>query len=199
MDDSKRQCVVEIWKTIVGVQQHFNDIAMKIRSLFVTMVFAVAAAQGFLLEKNLSFAVGSVVILYATFLPLLGIVASQLFYFMDRYWYHRLLLGAVLQASMIEKMYEDELPELGLGVKISEKSPVQLKHWFGRAVAAVVVSDEKYKNERQLHSDAKIELFYKSIIYLFLFLLALSVLFVGVFVSGQPLAEFLCAKISALF
>ncbi len=85
MDSDKRASVIEVWKAIVEVQQHFNEIEMKIRGLFVTVIVAVGAAQGFLLEKHLSLTFGSVKILYAVFLPLLGILAAYLFYFMDRY------------------------------------------------------------------------------------------------------------------
>jgi hypothetical protein len=72
MDKDERESVIEIWKTVVEVQQHFNDIEMKIRGLFVTIVVAIVAAQGFLIEKRFSFPLGSVTILYATFLPLVG-------------------------------------------------------------------------------------------------------------------------------
>lgn len=95
MDSDRRKEIVEIWKAIVEVQKHFNDIEMRIRALFVTMVLAIAAAQGFLMEKDLSFERGNVKILYATFIPVIGALGTFLFYFMDRYWYHRLLIGAV--------------------------------------------------------------------------------------------------------
>jgi hypothetical protein len=198
MDDNERRSVIEIWKTIVEVQQHFNDIEMKIRSLFVTIVAAVGAAQGFLIEKSLSFPLGSVKVLYAIVLPLLGIVAAYLFYFMDRYWYHRLLMGAVLQGGMIEEKYKSELPELALGAKISKESPVELKNWLARKVADWVVTDDRYKNKGVLHSDAKIELFYKSIILLFWLWFAFTVLFIGVFIDQHSLFEFLARQIGAI-
>jgi hypothetical protein len=117
---------------------------------------------------------------------------------MDRYWYHRLLLGAVLQGGMIEKKYASELPELGLGAKISERSPVELNNWFGRKVADLVVSDDRYKKNKKLHSDAKIELFYKSIVLLFFLLFFFTILFVGVFVGKDTLFEFLALKVSTI-
>ena len=45
--------VIEIWKTIVDVQRHFNDISMRIRGMFVTILLAIFAAIGFLLKKEL--------------------------------------------------------------------------------------------------------------------------------------------------
>jgi hypothetical protein len=131
-------------------------------------------------------------------LVLVGVVAAYLFYFMDRYWYHRLLMGAVLQGGMIEEKYASELPELGLGARISEQSPVELKNWFGRMIADLVVSDDRYKKNKKLHSDAKIELFYKSIVLLFFLWFIFTVLFVGVFVDKNSLFEFLALKLRTI-
>ena len=94
MDNNDRQkLTVEIWKTIVGVQQHFNDISMRIRSMFVTILLALFAAIGFLVDKRITLEVFGLKVQYATLLPLFGIVGTVLFYFIDRYWYHRLLVG----------------------------------------------------------------------------------------------------------
>lgn len=191
MDNDERHSIIEIWKTVVGVQQHFNDIGMKICGLFITIVVAIAAAQGFLLEKQLFISVGPVTILFATFIPLLGVVATYLFYFIDRFWYHRLLLGAVLQGAMIEEKYKDVIPELSLGEKISQQSPVELKSWLGRGVAKLVVSDERFRKGEKLHSDAKIELFYKSVVLLFFLWFIFTVLFAGVLVNKKSLFDFL--------
>ena len=117
---------------------------------------------------------------------------------MDRYWYHRLLMGAVLQGGMMEQKYASELPELSLGAKISEQSPVQLHNWFGRMVAYLVVSDDRYKKNRKLHSDAKIELFYKSVVLLFSLWFIFTVLFIGVFVDKNSLFDFLALKARAI-
>src|SRR5579859_6501963 len=145
MDDKERDAIIDIWKAVVDVQQHFNEIEMKIRGLFITIVIAIAAAQGFFIEKQLSIPVRSITVQYTVIMPLLGVLAAYLFYFVDRYWYHRLLLGSVLHAGFIEKKYATELLELGLGGKISEESPVELHHWLAKLVASVVVSDSRYK------------------------------------------------------
>jgi hypothetical protein len=55
-DENKKQ-IIDIWKTIVGVQQHFNDIEMRIRSMFVTVLVALIASIGFLMDKKLAFPV----------------------------------------------------------------------------------------------------------------------------------------------
>jgi hypothetical protein len=195
MDDKKRDSVVAIWKTVVDVQMHFNDIEMKIRGLFVTIVLALAAAEGFLIDKGLGFSIGQLKILYATFMPLFGIIGASLFYFIDRYWYHRLLIGAVKQGAFIEGRYLEDLPELSLTAKIGEESPVDVTKWtskpgrVARRIADFLVTDGKYHKNRMLHSDAKIELFYKTVGYLFLVLFIVTAVFIGVLVSERSLAE----------
>jgi hypothetical protein len=164
-----------------------------VRGLFVTIVLALAAAEGFLIDKALSFSFGSVKVLYATFTPLVGIVGACLFYFMDRYWYHRLLMGAVKQGAFIEEKYAEELPELGLTAKIGETSPVDVAEWtsrpgrLGKKIADALVTEAKYRRDAMLHSDAKIELFYKSIGYLFLLLFIVTILFIGVLFGDKSL------------
>jgi hypothetical protein len=197
MTETERAAIIEIWKTIVEVQKHFNDIEMKIRSLFVTTVAAIGAAQGFLLEKSLSFPLGTTKILYANFLPLIGVVAAYLFYFMDRYWYHRLLMGAVIQGGFIEDKYKAELPELGLGGKISQESPAVLQSKFALLVADFVVCDRRYRETKKLHSDAKIELFYKSIVLLLFLWFLFTVFLGGIRIDEHSLLEFLLPKVGS--
>ena len=209
-DAEKRKAVIDIWKQAVDVQMHFNDIEMKIRGLFVTIVLGLAAAQGFLLHHALSFSVGPVKVLYATFMPLLGIMAACLFYFMDRYWYHRLLIGAVKQGASIETRYAKELPELALTARIGEASPVDtnkwtgIPGWIGKKAADWLVKDDKYwkNNSKSLHSDGKIELFYKSVGYLCFVAFLASVLFAGVLIREKTLAtrgaSLICQGVRAL-
>jgi hypothetical protein len=196
MDADDKKNVIDVWKTVVQVQQHFNDIEMKIRGIFITMVLALIAAQGFVAEKHLSYDFGSVQILYATFVPMLGIIGTNLFYFMDKHWYHRLLVGAVKHGIKIEEKYKQQLPELNLSASIGEASPIHLRGWLTRKIAAFVVSDPKYKETGRLHSDGKIELFYKSIVWLFVIIFFFTLLFAGVLICGEPLFFFF---IHALF
>lgn len=129
MDDDKvlqneqRKQVIEIWKTIVEVQQHFNDISMRIRGMFVTILLALFASIGFLLDRKLSLDCGSFHVQYSTLIPLFGVFGTLLFYFIDRYWYHRLLKGSVNHAIAIEKKYKDDMPELSLSDAIGAVSP----------------------------------------------------------------------------
>jgi hypothetical protein len=85
-----------------------------------------------------------------------------LFYFADRYWYHRLLLGAVEQGIQIERDWGERLPEITMGSKIAAKSPVDVsRSRFVRWLAGFIITDPRLKTTGMLHSDAKIELFYK--------------------------------------
>lgn len=168
------------------MQKHFNDIEMRIRALFITMVLATAAAQGFLMEKGLSFELGKLKLLYATFVPLIGALGTFLFYFMDRYWYHRLLVGAVQHAIFIETTHQTEMPELSLSASIGRASPIELNLWITRLIARVVVREDRFKKTGALHSDGKIELFYKPIAYLFVILFGVTALLVGVLIDNVP-------------
>lgn len=58
---------------------HFNEIGMRIRGFFVTILLALFASVGFLLDKKLPLSVGFVSIQFATIMPLFGIFISMLF------------------------------------------------------------------------------------------------------------------------
>jgi hypothetical protein len=83
---------------------------------------------------------------------------------MDRYWFHRLLKGAVNHAIQIEKKYKDAIPELSLSDEIGKESFFVPKGllWFA---AKCFVSHDKFREKGQLHSDGKLEIFYKSMIF----------------------------------
>lgn len=164
--------IVEIWKTIVEVQKHFNDIEMRIRSMFVTILLALFASIGFLMDKNIFLNFGQVKLSFATLIPLFGIFGTWLFYFIDRYWYHRLLVGAVNHAITIEKKYKKDIPELSLSDAIGAASPYK-PGLLIRLVAKLLVRDERFVKTEILHSDGKMELFYKSVMAVLLVVAAI--------------------------
>lgn len=177
LSDERAKQIIETWKTIVGVQMHFNDIGMRIRAMFVTILLALFASIGFLVDKKLSLEFWIVKIQYATFVPFFGIFGTLLFYFVDRYWFHRLLKGSVNHAIKIEDRYAKELPELGLSAEIGRESFFipRGRLWFA---AKMFVRHEKFVQKGQLHSDGKLEIFYKSVL-LALFLTAILLAFLG--------------------
>jgi hypothetical protein len=92
--------LVEIWKKIIDVQQHFNEIEIKIRDFAVTLALAVLGAAGFAAKEHVE-------VIWPVALG--GVVGMFALWFMDRHWYHRLLYGSVIQGMKIE----DELARLG--------------------------------------------------------------------------------------
>ncbi|MBX9721753.1 MAG: HAD hydrolase-like protein [Candidatus Obscuribacterales bacterium] len=113
---------IEIWKKCVDVHQHFNDLEMRIRNFALTVVGALIAAVSFTYQQGLQTHI------FGAAIPAgLGLVGAAFFawlgfFFMDRYWYHVLLKGAVMHSAKIEKRYAASIPEIGLGMTISEAS-----------------------------------------------------------------------------
>jgi len=114
MDDEKIQSYIEIWKKTIDVQRHFNEIELKIRNLAVTVLVAVSGAAGFALKENMKITILGQEYQLALWLLIVGFMGFLAFYLMDRYWYHKLLYGAVEQALFIENRLKGDLPELGL-------------------------------------------------------------------------------------
>ncbi len=137
--ETDKKLLLEAWKQCVDVQMHFNDMEMKIRSLAVTVITAISGAIGYLLKENIHYQKEFIVLL-----SFVSAAAWLCFYLMDRFMYHKLLIGAV--KAGIET--ENELKNLGinvaLGEKIKEASP--LKNLFGCNL--------------EMHSDQKLDFFY---------------------------------------
>src|SRR3546814_11735841 len=86
---------IEIWKTIIDFQKHFNELEMRIRNVAVTVLAAFLAAAGFTMKETIyvTLCVGQVSL---TSLVLLGgELCCLAFSGMDCFWYHRLLIGTV--------------------------------------------------------------------------------------------------------
>ena len=127
-DSERLKIVVDVWKHIVSVQMHFNDIEMKIRNLYFTILAAAIGAVGFVQGKQIEIPDLNVKISLAMLVLFAVVPISALFYLIDRHWYHRLLKASVEQAGEIEKKYAVELPEIQLGSKISVASPVKFSN-----------------------------------------------------------------------
>jgi len=119
----KLEAQTEVWKKIVDVQQHFNDLELRIRNFALIVTGAFLGLGGYAIKdggfvnvvgRDIS---SAALIVGASLLPLVA------FYLMDRLWYHRLLDGSVAAGISAES----ELKKLGvvvdLGVKISQSSP----------------------------------------------------------------------------
>lgn len=127
MDDEKKVFPqVEIWKKIVDVQQHFNDLELRIRNFALILTGAFLGLGGYAIKdggmaKFAGYEVSAAALIVGT--SILPLVA---FYLMDRLWYHRLLDGSVKAGIAAE----GELVKLGLtvdlGTQISRASPLTL-------------------------------------------------------------------------
>lgn len=122
---------IEVWKKIVDVQQHFNDLELRIRNFALIVTGAFIGLGGYALKD------GGFVSLWGCRVSVSGLVVAcailplLAFYLMDRLWYHRLLDGAVQAATPVEGRLRDMGITVDLGPTISKASPF---HIFGRKV-----------------------------------------------------------------
>jgi len=124
------ELVLNAWKEVVEVQQHFNNIEMTIRNYAITVLGAMIAAIGFTFQNHLSpILILGIKVHLSVVLVFVALTVWSGFYFMDRHWYHRLLKGAVDHARTIEDRYGELMPEITLGTAISRASPIRIWKW----------------------------------------------------------------------
>lgn len=186
-DNERLKIIVDAWKQVVSVQMHFNDMEMKIRTLYFSVLAAAIGAVGLVQGKRVEAPYFLVDISLAMIVLLSVAPVSLLFYFIDRHWYHRLLQGAVKQGADIENRYGSLLPEIQLGVKLSQESPLVLSHWVWKWLF-FYVGEKNFRTNSQLHSDAKIEILYKSVIFWVLIAVLIDAFFVnGIQIQKHPI------------
>lgn len=140
--ETDKKLLLEAWKECVNVQMHFNDMEMRIRSFAVTVITAISGAIGYLIKENNNEHSQVIVIL-----SFVGIAAWLCFYLMDRFMYHKLLIGAVNSGINIEKDLDKLGIKVNLGEEISKASP--LKNLFG--------------TDLEIHSNQKLDFFYTTV------------------------------------
>jgi hypothetical protein len=99
--------IVDEWKKTIDVQMHFNDLIIRNRQIVLTAVLTVFGAAAFSLQfpnlilhvTLLKFHAGAAIILFG-----LGLLLSM--FFLDYFYYFRLLLGAVDRGQEIEKLLQ---------------------------------------------------------------------------------------------
>jgi hypothetical protein len=117
---------LEVWKTVITVQQHFNDIEMRIRNFALTLLVAVLGASAIALGEHREIFILGLKTSLATVFLVVGVITWLAFYFIDQVWYHRLLVGAVRHGMSLEQLLAEHVPGVGLTRAISEASPVKL-------------------------------------------------------------------------
>lgn len=162
---------IEIWKTIVDVQKHFNELEMRIRNVAVTVLAAFLAAAGYTMKENLHVQLGTGDMSLTSLVLMGGVLVWLAFYGMDRFWYHRLLIGAVNQGLVAENALAADYPEIRLTKAIGDESPVSLFGW-------------------KIRSSRKIDIFYLLIAGLLVLAAAVSL--------GQPSRPVQAPRVSAI-
>lgn len=134
---------IEIWKKIIDVQQHFNDLELRIRNFALVVTGAFLGLGGYAIKDGGIINAFGFEVSIAGLVVISAIIPLFAFYFMDRLWYHRLLDGSVQAGIEAETALKDMGYKVNLGSKISEKSPFTL--WlFGT----------------NIHSKTKMDIFY---------------------------------------
>jgi hypothetical protein len=117
---------IEIWKKIVDVQQHFNDLELRIRNFALIVTGAFLGLGGYAIKDAGMINAFGFPVSVAGLVVLSAIIPLFAFYFMDRLWYHRLLEGSVGAGIEAEFALNELGYKVGLGSKISERSPFTL-------------------------------------------------------------------------
>jgi len=151
---------LDVWKKTIDVQQHFNDLELRIRNYAVTLLAGLLGAAAFGLKENVRVVVFDRSVSIAAPLLGAGIIGWLAFYFMDRFWYHRLLMGAVKHGSRLEAALRKDIPEIGLTEAIGRESPIPIR-LFGKIWS--------------IRSARKMDLFYWVVVAL-LFLMIVGIL-----------------------
>jgi hypothetical protein len=116
---------IDIWKKIVDVQQHFNDLEMRIRNFAITLLGVLFGAAGLSLSRDITIQFGRLDVPVGVVLLLAALFTWAAFYFMDRHWYHRLLYGAVKHAEKVENAIKGQIPEIALTDSIRKESAIK--------------------------------------------------------------------------
>ena len=114
---------VEIWKTVVGVQKHFNEMELRIRNFAIIALGAIVTGPGYAFTRAAKIEVFGNSVPLSSALLLAGALVWLSFWYMDRHWYHRLLLGSVRQGIAIENELSPYIPEIALTHAIKKESP----------------------------------------------------------------------------
>lgn len=150
---------VDVWKQVINTQQHFNDLAMKIRNFAILILSAFIGAIAVSFKSGFSLVVMGHSTSIATILSFGGAIIWLLFFFVDVYWYHPLLIGAVKKGMAIETHLENELRDvIDLTHTIGRESPKEIKFSIFKKEIA------KFK----LHSNHKAKAFYLGVFFLLL-------------------------------
>ena len=115
---------LEVWKTTIGVQQHFNELSLRVRSIAITVLGGFLAVAGYALKERASVEFMGQQISLTGAILLAALLCWAAFYVMDRLWYHRLLRAAVQHGRIVEEHLRPTVPSIGLTATIDDASPI---------------------------------------------------------------------------
>lgn len=146
--DARCSKYVDLWKQTVEVQQHFNDLEWRIRGLALTAATFALGASAVAAKDGTEFygvSLGSGILLA-------GVVLWMGFFFVDRYWYHPLLIGSVKHGEKLEVELQNYLPAAGLTKAITESSHIKPPKGLGWL--------SQKNGDGTLRSEEKLRIFY---------------------------------------
>ena len=124
---------LEAWKKVVDVQQHFNDMEMRIRTLCLTVLGTIWGAAAYSSGQGATTTILGFKTPLSTYLLWLAVGVVFLFWLMDGGWYHFFLRGAVATGQKLEDQLRTSLPGITLTASISKSSHVNI---WGRQVTS---------------------------------------------------------------
>ena len=128
-DKDRADLKLEMWKKTIDVQQHFNQLGLQLRNFAITLLVAVFGVIAVTQNSHIRPQILGITASLASWLLLGALLGWGSFYLMDRWWYHRLLVGAVEHGEFIEDQLKADFPEIALTKKISDASPFKLGSW----------------------------------------------------------------------
>ncbi|MDX1539601.1 SH3 domain-containing protein [Arsukibacterium sp.] len=125
--------LIEYWKQSTQVQQHFNDVSMKVRNFAVVVFSAFLTGVGLSIHNGIFLEVLGCKFNAAVLFALVGMFVTQLIHFMDTYWYHVFLKSAVSETLKLESEIKSVLKIESLSGAISVGSQkVEVASLFGQ-------------------------------------------------------------------
>jgi uncharacterized integral membrane protein len=173
--------LIEVWKQTVGVQQHFNDLCWRIRGLALTALTFALGAAAIAAKDPVEVDLFGWHLQLAAIVTFLGLVLWRAFYFVDRRWYHQLLIGSVTYGAALEARMIEAVPDLGWQRVDEDANDVGVPVGLGGAisVASQAVAVNLLVRRPTMKSTDRLRLFYEVIS-------GLLVLVVVVFAAASP-------------
>lgn len=145
-EKSNADVLLKVWEKTVDVQMHFNDLCLKVRYFAISILGVLLGGAaisyrfgGDVFILNIQFHIAAVFVA-------ISIVVWLAFYYMDRYWYHELLRGAVRHGKLVENSLRQQIPVISLAASIRQASHASLNKnaaskldWFYMIILGVQI------------------------------------------------------------